>query len=647
MNTVRLEFSQFGHFESFDVFRHSEPMLVDSLPEPVATGLKTMFYVDSNVEDGDNYYRVRVNRDEGSLVSEEMYIRVTNEWSFYSLNPTFVLNTDSMGVLSSSEAALLNKGSLGGVITHVNGYGLPTINNGRYVFNRSESDRLRIHVDHDPFRGVSIFWALMVINPYAKYPGEQPFFIGLTSYPLGYASRVGFAVMPQDDGRTLRLLWRTTTDGQSYNITHKITFGELQMVLMGFNLNTGETIVSTDGLTKIKGTTAARGQTTSDPARDIAIGSSFDLASMSYFNGEIASIVTTDKELTAVELLKLFGETAHRYGLQSQLPDNHPYKWVKPIVAEDNKPYGLFVEMETYRVMLKFGVAGLFDAVDIYRTEQPLVNTSNVTPILSDVAMTGVLVANPPIKDTYLTVVAKNDGVESIGESTLLPKALDVSGSYTDFTKDLDDELGGSWIPSGGASITGGVLKMLRASKQFAYREYNERWHFPGTEDVTIRGLLKTAPFSSDRRVFATTRFDTTGKVSNWVVYLAVNTVQLNIWRGVTLDSGMAVEHAWSVPIPFNEEFELSVERKDMQWRVYLNGVQYGAAVTQTSAYTPDTTAPITLGSEYKSTNPPAPSGNNRDLDGHIRYFQLLKGVALGNGEANTPRIVTVPSRGD
>lgn len=75
---IRLEFAQFGHFDSFDVIRSMTSMVgvadID-LPIPIATGLKTMYYVDANVVEGlTYYYKVRVWRGISKFVSAEIEI---------------------------------------------------------------------------------------------------------------------------------------------------------------------------------------------------------------------------------------------------------------------------------------------------------------------------------------------------------------------------------------------------------------------------------------------------------------------------------------------------------------------------------------------------------------------------------------------
>lgn len=78
MPGIVLECSQHGDFDSFDVIRSLTSMagLSDSqLPSPIATGLLTMYYVDTAVvEDVTYYYKFRVWRDGVALVSDEIGI---------------------------------------------------------------------------------------------------------------------------------------------------------------------------------------------------------------------------------------------------------------------------------------------------------------------------------------------------------------------------------------------------------------------------------------------------------------------------------------------------------------------------------------------------------------------------------------------
>lgn len=76
MAGVRIEWAQFGHFDYFEIIRSDTSMIgvTDSaLPAPIATNLKTMYYVDTTVVQGETYYyKVRVYRDGSFALSDEI-----------------------------------------------------------------------------------------------------------------------------------------------------------------------------------------------------------------------------------------------------------------------------------------------------------------------------------------------------------------------------------------------------------------------------------------------------------------------------------------------------------------------------------------------------------------------------------------------
>lgn len=75
MAGIRLEWAQFGDFDSFDVIRSDAPMDINALPSPIATNLPTMYYVDTTVVVGASYYyRVVAWRDAVSKVSGEIEV---------------------------------------------------------------------------------------------------------------------------------------------------------------------------------------------------------------------------------------------------------------------------------------------------------------------------------------------------------------------------------------------------------------------------------------------------------------------------------------------------------------------------------------------------------------------------------------------
>lgn len=78
MAGVRIEFSQFGHFDYFEIIRSDTSMagIADAeLPSPITTNIKTMYYVDTSVVEGALYfYKVRVVREGFSAISPELEV---------------------------------------------------------------------------------------------------------------------------------------------------------------------------------------------------------------------------------------------------------------------------------------------------------------------------------------------------------------------------------------------------------------------------------------------------------------------------------------------------------------------------------------------------------------------------------------------
>lgn len=104
MAGIRLEWAQFGDFDSFDVIRSNISMANiadEDLPSPIATGLSTMYYVDTTVVEGATYYyKVRVNRDGTSVVSNEVSVAANNLWTPHVLTLALWLDAKDTSTLT-------------------------------------------------------------------------------------------------------------------------------------------------------------------------------------------------------------------------------------------------------------------------------------------------------------------------------------------------------------------------------------------------------------------------------------------------------------------------------------------------------------------------------------------------------------------
>lgn len=76
MAAIVLEWGQYGYFDTFDIVRSTTSLagVADNdLPAPIATGLKTMYYVDTMITVGVlYYYKIKVNRAGSVVVSDQI-----------------------------------------------------------------------------------------------------------------------------------------------------------------------------------------------------------------------------------------------------------------------------------------------------------------------------------------------------------------------------------------------------------------------------------------------------------------------------------------------------------------------------------------------------------------------------------------------
>lgn len=143
MAGIRLEWAQFGDFDSFDVLRADEPMDVGVLPSPIATGLSTMYYVDSNVIEGlTYYYKIRVNRDGIYFVSDELKavahnLKTVVELLFSSSEKGFAYDFGNLNTMFKDVAGTIPVTSVGDQIACV----LDLSGHGKHLIQSDSSKR--------------------------------------------------------------------------------------------------------------------------------------------------------------------------------------------------------------------------------------------------------------------------------------------------------------------------------------------------------------------------------------------------------------------------------------------------------------------------------------------------------------------------
>lgn len=194
---------------------------------------------------------------------------------------------------------------------------------------------------------------------------------------------------------------------------------------------------------------------------------------------------------------------------------------------------------------------------------------------------------------------------------------------WSDFTADLVDRTRKVWTAYGNAAITTGALQ-LDGVGDYIDTPYSADTHFTDREDVTIRFNATVASFGSDMRALLTTG-QSTGTANNWSLYATPSGIQFYVYDATT--GSAIVDKLWSSVYTAGTSFELSLERKDMIWRLYISGVQSGTSITQIVDYVANTSGKLTVGSEINASG-----GTSRDLSASIWNLQIIKGYAAGVG---------------
>lgn len=98
MAGLRIEFAQFGDFDSFSIYRSDTPMDINNLPPPIASALSTMYYVDATVVKGKYYfYRVGVTRAGYNQLSDEVFIDIPRDEISSEVPTDYILAYDFNG----------------------------------------------------------------------------------------------------------------------------------------------------------------------------------------------------------------------------------------------------------------------------------------------------------------------------------------------------------------------------------------------------------------------------------------------------------------------------------------------------------------------------------------------------------------------
>lgn len=281
----------------------------------------------------------------------------------------------------------------------------------------------------------------------------------------------------------------------------------------------------------------------------------------------------------------------------------------------------------TNRLELNWKLGGFVDEQRYYCSETPI-DTANL-PVPKAV-LTGDLRTYTDTdvevgKTYYIAIGSVKNGAEKLSDEI---KAYAFNSNLfainSDFESNLIDKTGKVWTAYGGAKVYAGAL-MLDGSGDYLTIPASNDYHFNNSEDVTIRFKVKINSFKSSNIATVFSTYNATPTNPNYGVRVLNNSIMIIMWT--------AQRPTWTYSMPLGIEKEISIERKNMIWRLYVDGVQIGSTFTQTSNYTKDIATAYIGSGIYEGYN------SERDLNGTIRKFQIIKGLAVGDGQSTTPRI--------
>ena len=329
-----------GHFDSFEIIRSTISMVsvADAdLPTPIATGVKTMYYVDDAVTKGVTYYyKVRVWRGTDSLVSTELSVLAGELWTPEALPTLINLVSDNVIVDNSNRVSQLTdiSGNNRNAVqaSDIRKPILTTIGPlSQKALQFDGSDDFLWISDTTYLQNKNAVWVFWVGEPVFKTAYTSVFY---AVYQGTGGSKINFSLnngKPAFGGR--RIVSDSYAEvASTENISAKasINFGQRD-----YTIKTGT--LFTDGLQKaVKSDLGTAGAADSSALLGGALGAYVTALDGSNFSeayvGKLGCVIVGSGTLSEVNRQKLEGWAAYKYGLTSKLASDHPYKIYAPIL---------------------------------------------------------------------------------------------------------------------------------------------------------------------------------------------------------------------------------------------------------------------------------------------------------------------------
>lgn len=338
MAGIRLEFAQYGDFDTFDVIRSTTSLAgvadVD-LPSPIVTGLTTMYYVDSAVVVGTTYYyKVRVNRDGTSVVSDQIAALAGILWTPLNLTTTMYFSADSVVKDGSNRISQLTD------LSGNNRHATQSVDVYKPVLSTFSDGSLAMQFDgvNDYFwqsntsylNNVAGSWAFSVELMNSKtgytYLLASPFnSSGASKFASGYSTNKPYV----GGRRQYANAWSEAVDTSTRSAVQNINFSQVD-----FSIAKAYVFINAAQVA-INNSFGTAGNADSTAIFGTSIGAYVGNNGSTYEGGivgKVGCIIVGTGVLSTENRQRLEGWAAHKYGLQANLPGDHPYKNIPPLL---------------------------------------------------------------------------------------------------------------------------------------------------------------------------------------------------------------------------------------------------------------------------------------------------------------------------
>ena len=281
----------------------------------------------------------------------------------------------------------------------------------------------------------------------------------------------------------------------------------------------------------------------------------------------------------------------------------------------------------TNRLELNWSLDGIVDEQRYYCSETPIDSENLPVPkaVLAENIRAYTDFAITEGATYYMHIGSVKNAVEKLSdEIKVYAFNSNLFKINSDFESNLIDKTSKVWTANGNANVSDGRLN-LDGTDDYLTTPASDDYHFNNSEDVTIRFKVKINSFKASNIATVFSTYLINAGNQNYCVRILNNSIAIVMWT--------AQSPTWTYSIPLGIEKEISIERESMIWRLYVDGVQIGSTFTQTSNYAKSIMTSYIGSGIYEGY------GSERDLNGTLRKFQIIIGLAVGGGQSTTPRI--------